>query len=59
MPPAPGKFEEFLKYRKQMESECLRNKIGENNSPKHTDEKITVKSKFTYNQSSESINKWT
>lgn len=42
-----------------MESECQGNKIGENNSPKHTDEKITVKSNFTYKQSSESTNKRT
>lgn len=54
-----GNFEEFLKDRKQMESDCQRNKIGENNSPKYTVEKITVESNFTYKRSSESTNKRT
>lgn len=33
-----------------MELECQGNKIRENNSPKHTDEKITVKSNCIYKQ---------
>lgn len=38
-----GNFEEFLKDRKQMELQCQGNKIRENNSLKHTDEKLLLK----------------